>query len=57
MKEFWVDFSGYLKIEADTPEEAERKFWKFVNNGISLTGELSDDVWDIEAIEEVVYNG
>lgn len=57
MKEFWVDFSGYLKVEADTPEEAERKFWKFVNNGISLTGELSDDVWDIETIEEVTYNG
>ena len=25
MKEFWVDFSGYMKIKADSKEEAARK--------------------------------
>lgn len=53
MKEFWVDFSGYMKVKAETPEEAERKFWKFINEGIDLShGDLSDDVWDVEGIEE-----
>lgn len=55
MKQFWVDFSGYLKVFADTPEEAERKFWAFVNNSIDLSySGMCDDVWDIEGIEEVV---
>lgn len=53
MKEFWVDFSGYLKVKADSPEEAERKFWRFINKGKDLfSGDLSDDVWNIEDIEE-----
>ena len=56
MKEFWVDFSGYLKIKADSPAEAERKFWRFIDEGIDLSsGDLSDDVWDLETIEE--YTG
>ena len=56
MKEFWVDFSGYLKIQAETPEEAESKFWNFfVNNAYPSI--CYDDVWDIETIEEVTYNG
>ena len=54
MKEFWVDISGYMKIKAETPEEAERKFWYFINVGLNLFSDFSDDVWDIEQIEEVV---
>ena len=48
---YWVDFSGYLKIEADSPEDAERKMWEWINSH-SLTGDFSDDVWDIDGIEE-----
>ena len=52
MKEFWVDFSGYMKVKADSKEEAERKFWHFINEGIDLSaGDLSDDVWNVEDIE------
>lgn len=53
MKEFWVDFSGYMKIKADSKEEAARKFWNFIANDISpSTDDLSDDVWEVEGIEE-----
>ena len=55
MKEFWVDFSGYMKIKADSKEEAARKFWNFIDNDIHpSTDEMSDDVWEIEDIEEYV---
>lgn len=52
MKQFWVDFSGYLKVEADSKEDAERKMWEWINSH-NLTGDFSDDVWDIDCIEEV----
>ena len=51
--EFWVDFSGYLKVKAKTPEEAEEKFWKYLVEQISAQGDVYDDVWDIDSIEEV----
>ena len=54
MKEYWIDFSGYLKVKAESVDEAERKFWNFINNNVNLSyTDLSDDVWDVEAIEEV----
>lgn len=56
-KEFWVDFSGYLKVKAKTPEEAEIKFWKYFVDQISAHGDISDDVWDIDGIEEVEKDG
>lgn len=53
MKQFWVDFSGYVKVDADTAEEAEKKFWNFVYRNFDCShSDLSDDVWDIETIEE-----
>lgn len=56
MKEFWIDFSGYLKVKAENADEAERKFWDAVNNNcpFSIYQGFSDDVWDLDAIEEVV---
>lgn len=51
MKDYWVDFRGYLKIKADSIDDAERKMWKLINS-FSLSGDYSDDVWDIEGIEE-----
>lgn len=50
MAKFWVDFSGYCEVEAETPEEAEEKFW----NGIQRPSTACEnDVYDIESIEEV----
>jgi len=47
---YWIDFSGYVKVEADSKEEAESLFWRwFVQN---CREPFSDDVWDIENIEE-----
>lgn len=54
-KTFWVDFSGYLKIKAENEKEVERKFWDFINTNCDTSyTDLSDDVWDIECIEECV---
>lgn len=50
---YWVDFSGYLKVEADNEEDAERKMWKWIHSH-NLTGDFSDDVWDIDGIEEAL---
>lgn len=55
MNEYWIDFSGYLKVKATSPDDADRKMWNLINS-ISLTGDFSDDVWDIDSIEEVEKN-
>lgn len=52
MKEFWVDFSGYLRVKAENADDAERKMWKLINEKFNLTGDFSDDVWDVENVEE-----
>lgn len=62
MKEFWIDFSGYLKVEAENADEAERKFWHAINTKCPFLARdgFSDDVWDLDATEEVsddIYNG
>ena len=50
MKKYWIDFSGYLCVEAENEDEAERLFWaKFVKN---VNEPFFDDVWDIDNIEE-----
>ena len=47
---YWVDFSGYVSVEADSREDSEHKFWRsFVAD---CSEPFSDDVWDIEGIEE-----
>lgn len=54
-KQFWVDFSGYVKIKAENEKEAEKKFWDFINANCDTSyTDLSDDVWDVEGIEEFV---
>lgn len=52
MKKFWIDFSGYLCVEAENEAEAEEKFWELIHNRMDLTSPFSDDVWDIDTIEE-----
>ena len=49
---YYVDFSGYLTIEADSSDDAERKMWALINS-LNMTGDYSDDVWDIENIEPI----
>lgn len=50
MKKYWIDFSGYLCVEAENEDEAERLFWaEFVKD---VKEPFFDDVWDIDGIEE-----
>lgn len=47
---WYVDFSGYCVIEADSVEEVERKFWEGVQ---PPSKEAYDDVYDIDGVEKV----
>lgn len=51
MAYYWVDFSGYVKVKADSYEEAEKKMWDLINEQFQVEGDYSDDVWDIDGIE------
>lgn len=54
-KKFWIDFSGYLCVKAESDGDAEKKFWHWVHECIDFSyTDFSDDVWDIEGIEERV---
>lgn len=47
---YWIDFSGYVCVEAESTEDAKDKFWqKFVAN---VSKPFSDDSWYIDGIEE-----
>lgn len=46
---FWVDFSGYCVIDANSREEAEDKFCKGLQ---PPSKEAYDDVYDIVCVEE-----
>lgn len=48
--EYFIDFSGYMRVKADSADEAERKAWAWIN-AIDVSGDFSDDVWDIDGIE------
>lgn len=52
MKEFYVDFSGYLTVQAESADEAEQKTWDWINAG-KLPEGFFNDVWDIDCIEEI----
>lgn len=49
---YWVDFSGYVSVEADSKEEAEWKMWDAINRGLAFPAGFEDDVWEIEGVEE-----
>ena len=51
MAYYWVDFSGYVKVKADSPEGAEQKMWDLINDQYQVDGDYSDDVWDIDGVE------
>lgn len=49
MSTYYVDFSGYYEVEADSANEVEAKFWEYVYNNaphINYTlegiGEITD---------------
>lgn len=52
MKEYWVDFSGYLRVKADNEGDAEEKFWHLVSDFNMNKENFANDVWQIDCIEE-----
>ena len=54
MKKFWIDFSGYVTVEVENANRAERKFWDAIHNKCPFLDRdgFSDDVWDIIDITE-----
>ena len=53
MKDFWINFSGYVKVTADSKEDAERKMWDAINRTLAFPTCFDEDEWEIEGIEEV----
>lgn len=48
MNTYYIDFSGYCKVDAETEEQAKKKFWE----GLRSPSETAyDDVYDIEGTE------
>ena len=52
MKKYWVDFSGYVCVEAENEDEAERRMFDYFLKSDELPAGMSDDTWDIDGIEE-----
>ena len=57
MKKFWIDFSGYVCVEAENAEQADQKMWDAINQTLAFPTDFSDDVWDIDGIEERIDEG
>ena len=50
MAKFYIDFSGYCAVEAETKEEAEEKFWNTLQKPCESCYE---DIYGIDSIEQV----
>ena len=53
MKEFWVDFSGYIRIKAESKGDAEFYAWElyeFIHNPKIISGEI--ETTSIEEFKE-----
>lgn len=53
MKEFWVDFSGYIRIEAESKHDAEVRAWElyeFITNPKIISGEI--ETTNIQEVKE-----
>lgn len=48
MSVYYVDFSGWCKVEADSASEAEDKFWEYIHNDAPLP----HNVYTLEGVEE-----
>lgn len=49
---FWIDFSGYVCVDAESKEDAEQKMWDAINRTLAFPTCFDDDVWKIDNIEE-----
>lgn len=49
MANFYIDFSGFCVIDAETKEEAEEKFWKGLQ---TPSTEAYGEFYEIDGIEE-----
>jgi hypothetical protein len=56
MKKFWIDFSGYVCVEAENAEQAENKMWDAIHRTLAFPTDFCDDVWDIDGVEEWADN-
>ena len=48
---FWIDFSGYVCVDAESKQDAEQKMWDAINRTLAFPTCFYDDVWDIDSIE------
>jgi len=53
MKEFWIDFEGFVKVTADSKDDAIQKMWDAINYTLAFPTSFDDDNWKITGIEEV----
>lgn len=51
MNKYWVDFQGYVSIEANNKIEAEERFWEEVQN-LKLNYWITHS-WQIDGIERM----
>ena len=51
MKKYWVDFSGWGSVHAESTEEAEEKFWQWVKSLSDGCGFILAEI-DKECVEE-----
>ena len=49
---YWIDFSGYVKVEANSKEDAKQKMWDAINRTLAFPICFDDDEWNIDSIEE-----
>ena len=52
MKKFWIDFSGYVCVDAESAEEAENKMWDAIHRTLAFPTDFYDDVWEVEGVKE-----
>ena len=55
MKEYWIDFCGYVKVEAEDVDDAVLKFCT-TKSPFRGNSDFSNDVWEIESIKEITDN-
>lgn len=49
MSTYYVDFSGWCEVEADSESEAKAKFWEYIYDNAPLP----HNIYKIEGVEEV----
>lgn len=53
MKNFYVDFDGFLKVKANTKKEAKEKFWKWFDAIREIESDCYDVFVDVDCIEKL----